>query len=69
VIRIPAEKVTSCAFGGAKMDRLFVTTASIDFMNGKWMLMGEAGFAQAPLAGAIFALDPGVAGLPEPAFG
>jgi xylono-1,5-lactonase len=69
VVRIPAEKVTSCAFGGEKMDKLFVTTASIDFINGKWMFMEEAGFAQAPLAGAIFALDPGVAGLAEPAFG
>jgi len=69
VIRIPAEKVTSCAFGGEKMERLFVTTASIDFNNRSWVFMDETGFAQTPLAGAIFACDPGVAGLPEPAFG
>lgn len=69
VIHIPVEKVTSCAFGGEELGTLFVTTASIDFRNGNWTFMEEAGFAQTPLAGAIFALDPGVAGLPEPAFG
>lgn len=68
VVEIPVQKVTSCAFGGANMDTLFVTTASIEFDNGNWIFMDDAGFEAAPLTGGIFAVDVGIKGLPEPAF-
>ena len=47
---------------------LFVTTASVELVEGRWRFMDEAGFAAAPMAGGIFAIDVGVRGLPEPAF-
>jgi sugar lactone lactonase YvrE len=68
-IRMPVKSVTSCAFGGATMDTLFVTTASIENDNGRWVYMDEAGFTAAPMMGGIFAIDVGIKGLPEPAFG
>jgi sugar lactone lactonase YvrE len=68
VIAMPVGKITSCAFGGANLDTLFVTTASIDFRNGSWVFMDEAGFEAAPLTGGIFAIDVGVRGLVEPEF-
>jgi len=68
-IPIPVKNVTSCAFGGVNMDTLFVTTASAENDNGRWVYMDEAGFAAAPLTGGIFAIDVGIKGLPEPAFG
>lgn len=68
VIEIPVQKVTSCAFGGKNMETLFITTASIDFDNGRWIYMDEAGFDAAPMAGALFAVDVGIKGLPEPLF-
>ena len=58
---------TSCAFGAA-MKTLFVTSAPIEFENSRWIYMDEAGFAAASLAGAIFAIETGIRGLPEPAF-
>jgi sugar lactone lactonase YvrE len=67
-IEMPVKNVTSCAFGGSNLDTLFVTTASIEFDNHRWLFLDDAGFASAPLAGAIFALHVGVRGLPEPAF-
>lgn len=30
IIRVPAQQVTSCCFGGDKLDQLFITTARID---------------------------------------
>ena len=42
--------------------------ASIEFDNGRWILMDDAGFAASPMAGGIFAIEVGVRGLPEPAF-
>jgi sugar lactone lactonase YvrE len=68
-IPIPVKSVTSCAFGGPDMTTLFVTTASVEYDNGKWVLMDEAGFAAQPMAGGIFAIEVGIRGLPEPAFG
>jgi sugar lactone lactonase YvrE len=68
VIELPVKKVTSCAFGGRNMETLFITTASIDFQDGSWIYMDGAGFEADPLAGAIFAVDAGIKGLPEPAF-
>jgi sugar lactone lactonase YvrE len=60
VIEVPATQVTSCAFGGPDLGTLFITTASQG-------LTEEQRRAQ-PLAGALFAVEPGVRGLPEPRF-
>lgn len=49
-IPLPARNVTSCAFAGAALDRMFVTSAAID-------LPGSAA------DGALFEVDPGVTGL------
>ena len=55
-VALPVDRVTSCTFGGADLDRLFVTTASTG--------LDDARRAAQPLAGAIFAVDPGVRGTP-----
>jgi sugar lactone lactonase YvrE len=68
-ILMPVRNVTSCAFGGEGMETLFVTTASMEFENGRWVFMDEAGFAAAPMTGGLFAIETGVKGLPEPIFG
>jgi len=59
-IRMPVSKPTSCMFGGLDLRTLYVTSA-------KWDLAGEALAAQ-PQAGGLFAIDVGVAGLPESRF-
>ncbi len=53
--RLPVSKPTSVAFGGERLDRLFVTSAR----DG---LDADALTAQ-PLAGALFELSPGVRGI------
>jgi xylono-1,5-lactonase len=67
-IEMPVAKITSCAFGGEAMDTLFVTSASVELLDGCWVEMDDAGFAEAPMAGGIFAVDVGIKGLPEPVF-
>lgn len=54
-IALPARNITSCAFAGAALDRMFVTSAAVDD--------GES-----ELAGAVFEVEPGVKGLTLPAF-
>lgn len=53
-IALPASKPSMCAFGGPSFDTLFVTTICPN-------QVGEHD-------GFVFALNPGVRGLPEPAF-
>jgi sugar lactone lactonase YvrE len=53
VIPIPATQVTSCAFGGADLDVLYVTTSR-----------ERLPVDEQPLAGSVFATRPGVRGLP-----
>jgi L-arabinonolactonase len=60
VVDLPCSHVTCCAFGGAKLDQLFVTTA--------WTGLDSAALAREPLAGALFAVDPGVRGLADTPF-
>lgn len=60
VIELPVEKPTSCMFGGPDLRTLYVTSAV-------WDLTSERLQAQ-PKAGGLFALDVGVAGVPEPRF-
>jgi sugar lactone lactonase YvrE len=56
-LAVPVKKPAMCAFGGAGLDTLFVTS----------IRPGGTDLSDQPLAGAVFALRPGVRGLPEPA--
>ncbi|GAA4247399.1 SMP-30/gluconolactonase/LRE family protein [Azospirillum formosense] len=60
VVRLPVSNVTSCAFGGPGLDRLFITTAAATTQDAP---AGE------PLAGGLFTCTPGVVGLPPGRFG
>jgi sugar lactone lactonase YvrE len=53
---LPVKKPTMCAFGGARLDTLFVTS-----IRPQGIALSDQ-----PLAGGVFALNPGVKGLPEP---
>ena len=57
VVAIPASRVTCCAFGGDDLDTLYVTTSRLH--------LTEQELAEQPQAGGIFALKPGVKGLPR----
>lgn len=59
VLRMPASRVTSCAFGGPDLDVLYVTTAAAD---------PRSSVPAEPDAGALFACRVGVAGRPAHAF-
>ena len=54
-IEFPVPRVTSCAFGGDALDQLYVTSAAV----GRPRVDGE-------LDGAVFVVDPGCQGRPEP---
>lgn len=56
VVRVPAPHVSSCAFGGDALDTLYITTA-------RSKLKPEQ-LAAFPRSGDIFAVRPGVNGLP-----
>ncbi|MFN3145476.1 MAG: SMP-30/gluconolactonase/LRE family protein [Paracoccaceae bacterium] len=58
VIETPVDRPTAVAFGGPDRRTLYITTTSQN--------MTEAERAAAPLAGALLAMQTGVAGLPEP---
>ncbi|MGY2291165.1 SMP-30/gluconolactonase/LRE family protein [Pseudomonas sp. SDO528_S397] len=54
-LAVPVKKPTMCAFGGSRLDTLFVTSIRDDLR-------------EQSVAGGVFALNPGVSGLPEPTF-
>lgn len=57
VVQVPVTNVTSCAFGGADLRTLYITTS-------------RQGLAEPePHAGGLFAVETGVAGAPVHAFG
>ena len=56
VVELPVRWVTSCGFGGADLDRLYITS-------------GRELDSEAPLAGGLFRSEPGVQGRPQHAFG
>jgi sugar lactone lactonase YvrE len=60
VVEVPLQRPTSCAFGGAGLRTLFVTTAS--------QKLSEAERKEQPLAGAVLAIEVGVAGIAEPRY-
>ena len=59
VVRLPGSLVTTCCFGGPELRTLFIAVSSHGLDDGS--LSSEK-------AGYIFALDPGVQGLPSPEF-
>ncbi len=56
-IEVPASRVTACAFGGEKLDQLFITTARVGLADD-----------EEPEAGGLFVADVGVRGLPATTF-
>ena len=58
-IALPAARITSMAFAGAGLDRMFVTSAQPD----------AGGADELDQGGALFEVDPGVRGLPPHRFG
>ena len=56
-LELPVKKPAMCAFGGPGLDTLYVTSIRPDNID----------LSDQPLAGGLFALRPGVRGLPEPA--
>ena len=57
-LAVPVKKPAMCAFGGAGLDTLFVTSIRPEGID----------LSDQPLAGGVFALYAGVRGLSEPAF-
>jgi sugar lactone lactonase YvrE len=57
LVDVPAARVTSCTFGGAELDTLYVTTARPDAPD-----------ARQPHAGGVFSVRPGSRGLPAHRF-
>ncbi|WP_054885592.1 SMP-30/gluconolactonase/LRE family protein [Pseudomonas sp. NBRC 111130] len=57
-LSVPVKKPAMCAFGGANLDTLFVTS----------IRPAGTDLSDQPLAGGVFALHPGVQGLEEPAW-
>ena len=56
-LSVPVKKPAMCAFGGTNLDTLFVTS-----------IRPAGDISDQPLAGGVFALHPGIKGLPEPEF-
>lgn len=56
-VEVPVSQVTACTFGGADLDRLYITTSRLG-----------AGQAAEPAAGAVFRADVAVTGLPAATF-
>lgn len=56
-IPLPVARVTSCAFGGANLDRLYITTARHGLTDSQ--------LSEQPHAGSLFAVTPGAVGLPS----
>ena len=54
-IALPVQQPTSCAFGGAGLDQLYVTSAAIG--------LDAAALAKQPCAGGLLLLEPGVTGI------
>jgi sugar lactone lactonase YvrE len=59
-VRLPAQNVTSCIFGGPDLDELYITTA--------WYLLSAEERSRQPAAGDLFRIRPGIKGLPDPKF-
>ena len=59
-VEVPVARPTSCAFGGAELDELYITSASVG--------LDESQLRMQPNAGGLFMFTPGVQGLAEAPF-
>ena len=59
ILPLPVTRPTSVAFGGPGLRTLFITSMTFG--------LSESERAEQPFAGRLLAVEPGVAGLPEPA--
>jgi sugar lactone lactonase YvrE len=57
VVSLPVSRPTSVAFGGVRLDTLYITS-----------MVHEPTREQEPLAGALFVAHPGVSGVPMTSF-
>ncbi len=60
VVRLPASRITSCAFGGDDLADLYITSATTGLAPSERRTQ--------PHAGAVFVIRPGVFGLPAGTF-
>lgn len=60
-IDLPCSQVTSCAFSGPNFTTLYITSARVG--------LSDERLAREPLAGGLFAVDVGIAGMPANLFG
>lgn len=60
IVQTPVQNPTGCAFGGEGLTTLFITSA--------WDALPLGARLQQPLAGGLFAVETGIAGLPLPLF-
>jgi sugar lactone lactonase YvrE len=60
IVELPVTQVTSCCFGGAALDELYISTST------EGLTPSER--AAQPLAGRIFRVSPGITGRPQRAF-
>lgn len=60
VVELSVPHPTSCIFGGEDLATLYITTARQG--------MNDGDLARYPLSGSVFAIEPGIPGLPEPTF-
>jgi xylono-1,5-lactonase len=59
-VGVPTPQPTSCIFGGRELDTLYVTTSRQN--------MTPEQLERYPLSGGVFAVQPGLGGVPEPCF-
>ena len=59
-VEVPVPQPTSCIFGGRNLDVLYITTSRQN--------MSSEQLDRYPLSGSVFALRPGLSGVPEPLF-
>jgi sugar lactone lactonase YvrE len=60
IVEMPCDRVTSCAFGGDRLDTLYVTTVRQGVSPNR--------LAETPLAGGLFAVTTGARGIADGAF-
>ena len=58
-IKLPTQKPSMCAFGGTRLDTLFITAISTN---------PDSKSGADKYKGGLFAVNPGVVGIPEPRF-